>query len=134
MGFVTSMNRKKHQRALNRVVKSLNEDLAKDELWRGRFFVRQVFSSWHAYEDKSGFFLVVILRFYDKKTNQYRDVYNTANHFAAWHGYWLFRKMNSFIVEDINVWANENPMIDKTDYTKVDFDCSRATKIRETFY
>ena len=128
-GFMSSFNRKRHQRALNASVRKMNKNLSEDELWRGRFFIRQISSSYHTYEDKSGGYLNVVLRFYDKKTKQYRDFYETANHFTLWHGFYLFRAMNNFIIDDIDVWKKENPYEDNCDYTKYEFDYANSIDI-----
>lgn len=49
-----SSNRKVHQRAVNRVIRWVNETIERDELWRGRFFIRQYESRFIRYEDGSG--------------------------------------------------------------------------------
>ena len=54
--WLTSMNKKKHQRAINRAVRGFNKQLEQDNLWLGRFIVRQYEDSpqWCRYEDGSG--------------------------------------------------------------------------------
>ena len=54
--WLTSMNKKKHQRAINRAVRSFNKQLEQDNLWLGRFIVLQYEDSpqWRKYEDGSG--------------------------------------------------------------------------------
>ena len=50
--WLTSMDKKKHQRAINRAVRSFNKQLEQDNLWLGRFMVRQYENSpqWRKYE------------------------------------------------------------------------------------
>ena len=69
--WLTSMDKKKHQRAMNQLVRSFNKALEKDELWCGRFVIRQVYSpQWHRYDDGSGAELFVHLKFIDRSTEQ----------------------------------------------------------------
>ena len=67
-GWLTSKDRKRHQRAMNDIMRQINRYVEIDPLWKGRFYVRQIASQWSEYEDKSGAALWVVLRFYDKKT------------------------------------------------------------------
>ena len=106
MTWMTSMNRKKHQRAMNKIVRVLNKNLEEDELWKGRFYVRQVASRFQTYSDKSGAELFVILRLYDKETKLTKDVHGFVNSWRFLNGYDLWRAMNDFIVEYVEVWRN----------------------------
>ena len=106
--WLTSQNRKVHQRAMNKLVRQLNENIRKDNLWKGRFYVRQIASQWHVYEDKSGAELWVVLRFIDRKTGRTYDCAETVNHFRFPSSWKLWEKMNWFIVEYLEVWK-ENP-------------------------
>ena len=70
-GWITSLNKKKHQRAMNALVRDMNKNIATDDLWRGRFYVRQIYApQWYIYNDRSGAELFVHLKFYDKKTGR----------------------------------------------------------------
>ena len=52
-GWMTSFNRKKHQRRMNKYVRELNKNIANDDLWRGRFVIRQEGNpGFYIYEDK----------------------------------------------------------------------------------
>ena len=64
--WLTSTNKKKHQRAMNRLVRSFNKALEQDDLWCGRFVIQQVYApQWHQYDDGSGAELFVHLKFID---------------------------------------------------------------------
>lgn len=39
--WLTSQNKKRHQRAINKLVREMNRNLERDELWCGRFMIRQ---------------------------------------------------------------------------------------------
>ena len=39
--MITSLKIKKYIRSANRVAKSINNSIAEDDLWRGRFIMRQ---------------------------------------------------------------------------------------------
>ena len=68
VGWLCSKNRKRHQRAMNKLMRDLNKNIENDNLWQGRFYVKQTAAQWHEYEDKSGAELWVVLSFIDKKT------------------------------------------------------------------
>ena len=117
MGWLTSMNRKVHQRAMNKLVRHMNKQIENDELWLGRFYAKQIASSWHPYEDGSGAALNVRLRFIDRKTGTTYDTH--LEDVNGWRfGAKIFWKMNWFIVDYCDVWRNEDPYKDKIDYRK----------------
>lgn len=116
--------RKKAQRKMNHRVRMLNKNIQEDNLWKGRFEVRQKDSIWSEFSDGSGGELYVNLRFYDKKTGYYKDafldmLYPCEHEFF---NYQLFLRMNEFIINDCGVW-DETPSPRETekfikDYTK----------------
>lgn len=111
-----SSNRKVHQRAVNRVIRYINGSIKRDELWRGRFFIRQYESRFFRYEDGSGSQLLCVLRFYDHKTQKYMDMCASSNQIFIHGGLDIWSAMNYFITRRLNVWRNEDPRADKTDY------------------
>ena len=107
MRWLTSMNKKRHQREINRLVRETNESIEKDDLWYGRFCIKQVESpQWHIYEDKSGAEYFVHLKFIDKCTGRYWIQAETVNHWRGsfGNGWRIWDKMNWFIVEHCSVW------------------------------
>lgn len=117
-----SLKRRKHQRKVTRAIRRFNKVLEKDELWKGRYFVRIVNSNFEVYEDKSGAMLHTTLEFCDKKTGQTKLEYVDEYGICKYNSYKLFDKMNTFIVVDCDVWVKDKPREDKTDYTKVKFE------------
>ena len=108
--------RKCEQRKINKYVQTLNKNILKDNLWRGRFIVRQTNAYWEAFDDGSGGVLTVVLEIRDLKTGLYQD-FIIDNYDRGWK---LFEKVNKFIVEDSGVWDNiQEVKDDKTDWTKV---------------
>lgn len=106
MGYRYSANRKRHQRQVNKVFRALNKNIEKDELWQGRFVARQRASYFIQYEDKSGYYLVVVYDFLDKKTGQTSRLYNElGGSLSFFDGTKLFMQMNDFIVLDCDVWG-----------------------------
>ncbi len=102
--WLTSKDKKRHQRAMNKLMRNLNKNIENDSLWKGRFYIRQIASDWLYYEDKSGGTLYVRLRFYDRKTGITKDVWDTVNHWRFLGGSNLFWAMNDFIIKDVDVW------------------------------
>lgn len=107
MHWLTSKNKKRHQREINRLVREANKSIEKDDLWYGRFCIKQVESpQWHVYEDKSGAEYFVHLKFIDKCTGRYWIQAETVNHWRGsfGNGWRIWDKMNWFIVEHCSVW------------------------------
>lgn len=107
--WLTSKNRKVHQRAMNKLVRVMNKNIEKDDLWNGRFVVKQEAAQWYLYEDGSGAELFVVLRFIDRCTGRHYEVAEIVNHWRGprAHGGRLWEKMNWFIVEHCEVWDEE---------------------------
>ena len=123
--WISTRNRKKQQRKMNKIVREMNKHIEQDDLWKGRFCCRQILSPvWYTWDDNSGSVLFVQLLFIDKKTGKtfhYADDVASWYHFNHWR---LWEKMNWFITEYCQVWR-EDPRPDKKtaiDYTKVDID------------
>lgn len=104
-----TMNRKKAQRKVNRVLRELNTNILRDPLWNGRFYVGQVSSTIHPYPDGSGLTGFVRCRFYDLKDGLTKDYWfeliDFTNDFVG-HIYWT---MNEFIVNESTAWTKGNP-------------------------
>lgn len=105
--WLTSKNRKKHQRRINRYMRLLNENIKNDELWKGRFYIRQQSADWVSYVDHSGNELYVRLLLVDKLTGQTALIGDTVNHYNMYNGGHLWHEMNKFIVETCAVWEKE---------------------------
>lgn len=118
--------RKATQRELTSFLRTANKLLEKDNLWRGRFVVRQIMSDWEQFDDNSGGLLWSVIRVYDKKTGDYRD-YTLESlkglHFTFSH--LMCQIINKFITEDSDTWYIEDPYKDKTDYNKIKVDNKR---------
>lgn len=125
--------RKKLQRRINSIVRDCNKNIARDDLWKGRFCVRQLYSQYQWYEDNSGATFAVMLDFFDKKTKQHmtKAIHMSGANYndesaAYWNrhvGYDIFRTMNDFIVEWVDAWNEEvSPRDDKTDYTNIPYE------------
>ena len=110
MGWKYSFDRKKHQRMVNRYVRAINKSIYNDDLWRGRFVVRQVDSpTFYLYEDGSGGSLErVHLVVTDQLTGRWTDAWDSANGWCHFNGSKLWRFVNDSIVDAFDVW-HENP-------------------------
>ena len=107
--WLTSKNRKIHQRAINRAVRAFNKQLELDDLWLGRFIVRQYEDSpqWRKYEDDSGAELWVKLKFIDRATGRYYVGNHTVNEWCSFNGSRIWRIMNWLITEHWDAWQED---------------------------
>ena len=120
--WIISTTRKTHQRKLNKVIKALNKNIENDDLWMGRFFIRQYSAEFYKYEDGSGGELYVYLRFYDKKDKKYMEYYGDSCSICHFGGTRLWHTMNDFIVEITSAWKDGRPYENKQDYRSVSCD------------
>lgn len=107
---------KKLQRAVNKYVQELNDNILNDDLWRGRFIVRQVNRYDYSYGDGSGYYFTIKLEFKDLKTGQTKIFYETIILLQAIRSK-FFNLMNDFIVKDCDVWSKETTQELKNDKT-----------------
>jgi hypothetical protein len=108
--------RKKAQVKINKFVRVLNKSIANDNLWRGRFVIRQTNACWNRFEDGSGGELRVWLEIRDLKTGLYMG-FSADNYGTGWD---IWENSNKFIVEYSGVWNNiDEVKNDKTDWSKV---------------
>ena len=108
--WLTSKNKKRHQRAINKLVREINLNLEQDELWRGRFMIRQDASpKWCRYEDGSGAELFVRLRFIDRATGNYYVKWESVNLWRGLnaYGFGIWCVMNWLITEHWDVWQED---------------------------
>ncbi len=113
--------RKKAQHTINKNIRAINKSIENDNLWRGRFVMRQVNARWSAFEDGSGGELFATILIIDKRTGQTKTAY-IDNYDHSWR---YFEAMNNFIVDDCAVWEKEGRDFlynDKTDYTKINIE------------
>ena len=99
---------KKIQRQVNTIIKSFNQNILKDELWKGRFIIRQIQRYDMRWYDGSGYISNYLFEFKDLKTGRtekspFYQIYHNDDFFA----YNVFKKLNNFIVMTCNVWSEE---------------------------
>lgn len=113
--------RKKYQNYFNKKIKQMNKGIYDDNLWKGRFVFRQIAADWERFDDNSGGLLWVILRAYDKETDQYRDFgIETAPWRVTLDWHLAMDVANKFIVDDIDAWHEEiNPYKNEKDWRKI---------------
>ena len=118
--------RKQYQRKFNKLIKKVNNNLAADSLWKGRFVFRQIGASFERFNDNSGGILYVRIRGYDKLTGFYKDFcLDYAPYLLEYH---IWKIVNNFIVDDTCVW-DESPR--PTEATMKDF---TLTKVPEAVW
>ena len=94
------LNRRKHQRKVNKLVRQLNNNIKNDWAWLGRFEMRQVHSDFIIFSDKSGAYLSCYFEIIDKLSAQRKLVKIEESPFME---YDLWRSMNDFITEALRV-------------------------------
>lgn len=110
MKFTTqsTLNRKKRQRRFVRYLRQINKNVMDDDLWRGRFEMRQVDAEWltHSFRgiasDGREFYdpygiLIAKVKIKDKLTGKTEEYTVNTNITDRLEGYDLWRFMNDFI-------------------------------------
>ena len=122
--WIYSSDRKVHQRKLNRLIRLLNKNIKNDDLWDGRFFIRQYSAEFQRYGDRSGGNLFVYFRCYDKKDMKYQEYYGDSSALCHYGGSRLWWTMNSFITEVSSAWKSDEPPKDqdKSEYINISED------------
>lgn len=110
MKFTTQLtvNRKKRQRRFVRYLRQINKNIMDDDLWRGRFEMRQVDAEWISENIKrfttdgrefrdTYWTLIAKVRITDKLTGKAEEHVVNTNITDILEGYDLWRSMNDFI-------------------------------------
>lgn len=99
MNWLCSLNRKKYQRRINHYMRLTNKNIEQDNLWRGRFYMRQYGSAdFVVYDDKSGADLYLRFILYDRQTGETAITnWYSVNEVCFLDGHKLFEIMNYFI-------------------------------------
>lgn len=128
--------RKTYQRKLNKLIRTLNQNIAEDNLWRGRFYFFQKDANWEEYSDGSGGVLNAFIRAYDKATGYYKDYQLSYAPYFSFINWDVWKIGNVFITEDCGVWyENPRPSINTAkDWTKIAVDTQQIGKLEWNFY
>lgn len=131
-GWMTSFNRKKHQRRMNKYVREINKNIANDDLWRGRFVIRQKDNpGFYIYDDKSGAVMPhVHLIITDLKTGERYDKWDSDNGWCHFNGAHIWEFANKAITEIFGVWYVQDDPRSHRDDPNYDF---RNPKVREAW-
>ena len=88
----------------------------KRNLWLGRFYIKQLATHMHWFEDKSGGLMYAHILMCDKKTGiTHSKWYDGLD--MEWKFWWDF---NDFIIKDCKVWEEEpGPYENRIDFRKV---------------
>jgi hypothetical protein len=108
--------RKKYQKNLASALKGVNRDIKRDELWLGRFEIRQGGTHFLKWDDNSGGILYCGMRVFDKATGYYKDY--RFEYYGKNCNWKLWEIMNKFITVDCAVWRSEDPRECVHDYRK----------------
>lgn len=119
---------KKLQHKINRSIRNLNENIANDDLWKGRFVAIQDDIRFSTYEDRSGVCAFVFVRLMDLETGVVMCKWLTHyeiiglsfwyNKFNKGCGYPLFQFMNDFVCEETKGLIFKEYRKTSIDYTR----------------
>ena len=120
-GSHSSKSKRNLKRKIVKVTKDLNDNILHDELWRGRFYVTCGAIQYANYVDGSGTYGWVYLTFCDLATGQVSQAIFDDLDFTMFNGYKVWERLNSFIVDDCDVWRDKdiNVYEDKTVYRTI---------------
>ena len=111
-----SMKRKNHQRWFNQYCRYINKKMIDDDLWLGRFCVKQETTQMNWFEDKSGGIMYALIVMRDKKTGITNLKWYSGLD-MDWKFWWDF---NDFIIKTCNVWSEvPDPRENRIDFRKV---------------
>lgn len=105
---MTTLNKKKAQRRINKIIRGVNESILKDDIWNGRFYLQQLASWIYPWADNSGLTGNVYCKMIDLRTGFTKEYMFDLIDFEHPFTSHIWLTVNKFIVEDSNVWA-ENP-------------------------
>ena len=111
-----SMKRKNHQRWFNQYCRYVNKCIVDDDLWLGRFCIKQLKTKMNWFDDKSGGIMYAELVMRDKKTNIARIGWYSGldMDWKFWHDF------GDFIINDCKVWEETpDPRDNRIDFRKV---------------
>ena len=109
--------RKKYQKNLASALKKVNRGIKRDELWLGRFEVRQGETHFLKWDDNSGGILFCRMRVFDKATGYYKDYrFEYSGKYCDWK---LWKMVNSFITVDCATWRSGDPYDRVHDYRRI---------------
>ena len=113
---MASHNRKNHQRWFNQYCRHINKVMEDDDLWLGRFCVKQEATHMNWFEDKSGGIMYALIAMRDKKTGKTVTRWYSGLD-MDWKFWWDF---NDFIIKDCKVWEEKpDPRDNRIDFRKV---------------
>lgn len=112
---MNSLKRRNHQRWFNQYCRYVNKQIENDDLWLGRFYVKQIKTEMDWFDDKSGGLMYAQLIMCDRKTNITR-----IGWYSGLEMNWKFwYDFNNFIIQDCKVWEEEpSPYDNRIDYRK----------------
>ena len=119
-GWKETTKRKKIQRHINSILRTMNRNIERDNLWLGRFYCHQKNIHYEMSEDGTYCYATIEVEFVDRKTGKTFTRYFHKEDFmgSTWR---IWCAMNDFIVEYCDVW-NEDPrpsIHNPWDYRKV---------------
>ena len=98
--------RKKIQRHINSIIRTMNRDIERDPLWLGRFYAHQRRIKYEISDDGSYCYAVIEIEFIDRKTGKTLTKWFHKEDFmgSTWK---IWCAMNDFIIEWCKVWEED---------------------------
>lgn len=87
----------------------MNNNIKRDDKWKGRFYVKQYDRIFRKYEDGSGFSVRYFIEFLDRETGAAATAIIHSSVFADWE---LFKYMNDFVIRVVDGLPGHCPLLD----------------------
>ena len=101
--FLITKDLKKIQRRVNKIIRELNKDIYNDELWKARFYARQIDRRCVLSEDKSWLYVDFYIEFMEKETGRRYQQWFCKEDFLG-SAFRVWEAMNDFIAVRCRVW------------------------------
>ena len=100
------MKLKKIQRHVNKIIRDLNKNIYDDDLWKARFYARQVDRRVFLSDDQSWLYVDFYIKFIDKETGrEYYHWFRKEDFYGS--AYRVWEQMNDFIAVRCRVWETQ---------------------------
>ena len=101
-----SLKRDVYRRRANRMIREMNDFIAHDEGFKGRFYAHQEKAYFSPLDDRSGAMYGVVVHFIDRETGKVHREFFDLTYWMPFPKQHLWRAMNKFVTEKCGATAN----------------------------